>query len=81
MLKNIIDELELLRWVVVDIKDVCDESQEPLQALDNIAKNVQTSRAPLGDFHTHLTLGFHDPPGVILWSSWSFGTLDMETIR
>lgn len=71
MLKDVIDELALLEKVLVDLKAICDQCHEPLDALTNIAKDLQTCRARLRDFDKQLSAKFQNPRSILSRFRWS----------
>lgn len=79
MLKDVIDELNLLRQVLVDLKDICDQSHEPLQPLDKIVKDLQQCETRLGEFDKQLASKFRNPRGILSRFRWSFENSEIRS--
>lgn len=73
MLKDVIDELGLLRQVLIDLKDICEQRSEPLVPLENVLKDIHDCGKRLEEFESRLGLRFRNPRNILSRVRWSFG--------
>src|SRR5947208_56947 len=78
MLDDVINELGLLRQVLIDLKDICEQRSEPLVPLENILKDIHDCGKRLEEFESRLGLTFRNPRSILSRIRWSVGSPDIR---
>ena len=78
MLKDVIDQLNLLRPILVDLKGTCDQTQEPLPSLTGISAELQNCKTRLEEFDKRLQTKFRNPQGILSRFRWSFENSEIK---
>ena len=73
MLKDVIDELGLLRQVLVDLNNICEQRSEPLIPLENVLKDIQDCGNRLEIFKSRLGIKYSNPGSIVSRIRWSYG--------
>lgn len=77
-LKDVIDQLDLLRQVLIDLKDICERSSEPLPSLNNISEDIRLCKERLNEFDSGLGLKFRNPRKILSRIRWSFESSEIR---
>lgn len=77
-LKDVIDQLGLLHQVLIDLKNICEQSSEPLLPLSNILNDIRNCKVRLEEFDRRLGLKFRNPRNILSRIRWSFETSEIK---
>jgi Fungal N-terminal domain of STAND proteins len=70
--KDVIDEIRLMRKVLSDLEDICDQRAGQIPALDHFLKDLADCENKIVDFGLKIDKDFHSPQRLAKRLEWPF---------